>query len=136
MQKRIVTTPDIDRLKRLMESASSDAEVATRDALEQELDRANVVGATEVSGQIVTMHSRVRVRDLDRDVEVVCSIVLPGEANADAMRISVLAPLGMALIGNRAGDVVRFVTPGGLRRVRIIAIEYQPEAAARRRVAA
>ena len=80
--------------------------------------------------------SRVRVHDLDRDIDFVCSIVYPAEANADQKRISVLAPLGTALLGYSEGQVVSFPAPGGQRRVKIKEVEYQPEAAARKSLAA
>jgi regulator of nucleoside diphosphate kinase len=137
MPKRIiVTTFDIERLEQLLESTLPHAHAARLGALEQELDRADVVAEDKISKNIVTMNSRVRLLDLDRDVEVVCSIVFPAQADADQKRISVLAPLGTALLEYRVGHVVRFPAPGGPRRVKITAIEYQPEAAARERVAA
>jgi regulator of nucleoside diphosphate kinase len=111
MEKRtIVTTSDNERLKQLVESTSPQADYVGLDALEQELDRAEIVTPDKISKNIVTMNSRVRLHDLDRDAEFVCSIVFPAEANSDQKRISVLAPLK--------------------------GIEYQPEAAARERVAA
>jgi regulator of nucleoside diphosphate kinase len=137
MQKPIVITPsDIERLERLVGSASPQSRHAGLDALARELDRANIVTAEEVSKNVVTMNSRVRVHDLDRDIEFVCSIVYPSESNADQQRISVLAPLGTALLGYSAGQVVSFPAPGGPRRVKIKEVEYQPEAAARERLAA
>jgi regulator of nucleoside diphosphate kinase len=137
MQKRIiVTTSDIERLKQMLESTSPQLDYDGLDALEQELDRAEIVAADKISKNIVTMNSRVRLHDLDRDMEFVCSIVFPAEANSDQKRISVLAPLGTALLGYRVGHTVRFPAPGGPRRVKIKAVEYQPEAAARERVAA
>jgi regulator of nucleoside diphosphate kinase len=137
MRKRIVVTnSDIERLNQLLEATSPQSDHAGRYALEQELDRAEIVTADEIAGNVVTMNSRVRLHDLDRDVEFVCSIVFPAEANSDQNRISILAPLGTALLGYRAGQTVRFPAPGGLRTVRITAIEYQPEASARKRVAA
>jgi regulator of nucleoside diphosphate kinase len=137
MKKRIIMTPsDIERLKQLVESASPQSDHAGLDALARELERADVVAAEEVSRNIVTMNSRVRLHDLDRDIDFVCSIVFPAEANADQKRISVLAPLGTALLGYSAGQVVSFPAPGGPRRVKIKAVEYQPEAAARKHFAA
>jgi len=137
MQKRIIVTmSDNERLKQLLKSTSPRSDYVGLEALEQELDRAEIVAADKISKNIVTMNSRVRLHDLDRDTEFVCSIVFPAEANSDQKRISVLAPLGTALLGYRSGRIVRFPAPGGLRRVKIKAIEYQPEAAARERVAA
>ena len=133
MSKRIlVTDSDVRRLERLLESTHSPSAPALQ-ALEQELDRADIVASASVAANVVTMHSRVRVHDLDRDSEFVCTIVFPAEANAEHNRVSVLAPLGTALLGYRVGQIVRFTAPGGMRRIKIVAIEYQPEAAARDR---
>lgn len=137
MQKRIIVTmSDNERLKQLLKSTSPQSDYVGLEVLEQELDRAEIVTADKISKNIVTMNSRVRLHDLDRDMEFVCSIVFPAEANSDQKKISVLAPLGTALLGYRLGRIVRFPAPGGPRRVKIKAIEYQPEAAARERVAA
>jgi regulator of nucleoside diphosphate kinase len=134
MQRQIlITKPDRHRLEQLIENrlAPTDAGVET---LERKLERAIVVDPEKISKNVVTMNSRVRIHDLDRNVESVVSIVFPSESNAEQNRISVLAPLGTALLGSRVGTSVRFNAPGGLRRVKIIGIEYQPEAAGRNRV--
>ena len=137
MQKRIImTAADIERLEQLLEATSHRSDHAGLVALGRELDRAEIVAADEVSTHIVTMNSRVRLHDLDRDMEFVCSIVFPAEANADEKKISVLSPLGTALLGYAVGDIVSFSAPGGPRRVEIKALESQPEAANRERVAA
>lgn len=137
MQKRIImTAADIERLEQLLEATSHRVDHAGLAALGRELDRAEIVAPDEVSTSIVTMNSRVRLHDLDRDKEFVCSIVFPAEANADEKKISVLSPLGTALLGYAVGHVVCFSAPGGPRRVKIKALEYQPEAANRERVAA
>jgi regulator of nucleoside diphosphate kinase len=89
------------------------------DDLRVELDRAIVLDASELSPTVVTMYAAVRVRDLDSGVSQELTLVNPSEADVSAGRISVLAPLGTALIGYRQGDVVERVMPGGLRRLLI-----------------
>jgi regulator of nucleoside diphosphate kinase len=103
------------------------------EALEKELDRAAVVDPEKISRKVVTMNSRVRIHDIDRNAEATVTVVFPSAANAEQNRISVLAPLGTALLGCRVGQIVRFGAPSGPRRLQIMAIEYQPEAAARDR---
>jgi regulator of nucleoside diphosphate kinase len=76
------------------------------------------------------MHSTVRVRDLDRGVRRVYTLAFPTEADIERRRISILAPIGTALIGYRAGDQVEWPTPGGTRRLEIEEVLFQPEAAA------
>lgn len=98
-------------------------------ALDQELEKAIIVDEAEIPCDVVTMNSRVRVRDLATREEFVWAIVFPQAASAKRNRVSVLAPIGTALIGYRAGDTVELQMPSGTRRLRIVEVEYQPEAA-------
>ena len=79
---------------------------------------------------VVTLNSTVRVIDLESSEATDYTIVMPGEANYEAGRISVLAPLGTALLGYRVGDEIEWDVPRGIRRLRIDAVLFQPEAAA------
>ncbi|MFB3819624.1 MAG: nucleoside diphosphate kinase regulator [Candidatus Methylomirabilales bacterium] len=99
-------------------------------ALEAELERAHIVPAAEIPADVVTMHSRVQVTDLDGGTTRNLTLVFPAEADAAQGKISVLAPLGTALLGSRAGDTVEWPVPGGRRRFRIEAVLHQPDAAA------
>jgi len=126
-----ITDDDMARLKDLVRRGRLAArrDQAHLEELEEELDRAEVVAAEDVSPDVVTMHSTVRVRDLDSERSVVYTLVFPGEADIDRQRISVLAPIGTALIGYRVGDLLEWATPGGTRRLRIEDVLFQPEAA-------
>ena len=84
-----------------------------------ELERAAVVENAELPRDVVTMHSRVRMKDLMTGEHQDLVLVFPGQADVAAQRVSVLAPIGTALLGYRAGDEVTWATPGGLRRLRI-----------------
>jgi regulator of nucleoside diphosphate kinase len=84
-----------------------------------ELDRALVLAPEEMPANAVTMHARVRVLDLQSGERQEVVLVSPAEADVKAGRISVLAPLGTALLGYREGDEVEWLMPGGLRRLRI-----------------
>ena len=128
----LVTEDDMDRLKDLVRASRRSAR---RDQnhlaeLDQELDRAEVVAAADVPADVVTMHSVVRVRDLDTGARVDYRLVFPADADIERQRISVLAPIGTALIGYRAGDRIEWITPGGTRRLEVEAVLYQPETAA------
>jgi regulator of nucleoside diphosphate kinase len=68
---------------------------------------------------VITIHTRLQVLDLVSGERRELTLVLPHESDASAGRISVLAPLGTALLGYRAGDEVEWLMPGGLRRLRI-----------------
>jgi regulator of nucleoside diphosphate kinase len=128
----LITEDDMVRLKALVRQGGL---AARRDqdhlaGLDQELDRAEVIAAGELSPDVVTMHSTVRVRDLDSGTTVVYTLVFPADAEIEKKRISVLAPIGTALIGYRAGDLLELATPGGTKRLYIEEVLFQPEAAA------
>jgi regulator of nucleoside diphosphate kinase len=97
-------------------------------ALGEELNRGKVVAPGQTPKGVVTMHSKVRVRDLSDDETETYVLVYPDEADIDAGKLSVLAPLGTALLGTRVGDVVEFDAPAGTRRLKIERVLYQPEA--------
>lgn len=101
----------------------------TLEALEEELDRAVVVDA--VPPDVVTVGSLVHLVDLDSGEDLLFTVVFPSRANADEGRISVLAPLGTAVLGYRADDLIEWDVPGGRRRLRVLRVVYQPESAAR-----
>jgi len=96
--------------------------------LRAELDRALVMESSQVSPTVVTLHAAVRVRDLESGERQELTLVSPREADVSAGRISVLAPLGTALIGYRQGDVVERLMPGGLRRLLIEEVLQAPVA--------
>jgi len=128
----VITEADYARLRRLVESSRM---FRQRDAkhledLEQELERAAVMKAGEVSSDVVTMNSRVRVKDLNNGRVTTYQIVFPGEADIAKNRISVLAPIGTGLLGYSAGTTIEWQVPSGMRRFRILEVEYQPQAAA------
>lgn len=131
MQQQAVRVTDIDsrRLEMLIEGsrirAPRDADSIER--LERHLDDAEVMPAHGIGPDVVTMNSEVRVRDLDTYETIVFRIVFPSAADAGAGKISVLAPLGMAVLGRRTGEHVTWQTPGGLRRLQVDRVLYQPE---------
>jgi regulator of nucleoside diphosphate kinase len=125
-----ITEFDRERLLTLLgnsSAAASDGEDA-RD-LEEELERAEVVAPEEIPPDVITMNSRVRLTDLERGETLEYTLVFPHEADYDAGKISILAPIGTALLGYRVGHVIEWPVPAGVRRLRVEAILYQPEAA-------
>lgn len=127
----LITEDDMARLRELVRRGrmASRRELDHLEELDRELDRAEVVAAEDVSPDVVTMHSTVQVRDLDNGTSVVYTIVFPVDADIDRKRISILAPIGTALIGYHAGDLIEWATPGGTRRLLIEGVLFQPEAA-------
>ena len=98
-------------------------------ALEAELERAYGVDPTELPHDVVTMNSTVEIRDLKSGETETYTLVYPERADINANRISILAPIGTAILGCRVGDVVRVKTPSGARRIRVEEIHFQPERA-------
>lgn len=127
-----VTKTDRERLKNLIElvrDRGDRADLLYVDKLEDELEFAEVVASADMPADVVTMRSKVRLKDMDTDEETVYTIVFPTEANFDDGKISILAPLATALLGYRLGDTVEFEAPSRLRRLEIMDILYQPESA-------
>lgn len=127
-----ITTSDYDRLSGLIEMSrerNGDADREYLDQLEEELGRAELINPKEIPADVITMRSKVSLKDLKSGQTVMYSLVFPSEANSNDGHISVLAPIGTALLGNRSGDVVKSRVPSGLRRLKVKEILYQPEAA-------
>ena len=124
-----VTEADSRRLEILIEGSRprNARDAGSLDLLESRLSEADVVPSEGIDPNVVTMDSDVRVRDLDTHEVKVFRLVYPSAANADEGRISVLAPLGMAVLGRAAGEHVAWQTPGGRRRLRIDVVLRQPE---------
>lgn len=123
-----VTKADLEKLWHLLESRQLDSpDRANLDRLEHELDRAEIVESSDVLPDVVTMNSEVRLRDLDSGDVIRYRLVFPSQVRAPN-DISVLAPVGTALLGYRAGDVVEWRVPKGIRRLQILQVVYQPEA--------
>ena len=120
----IVNELDFSRLTRLLEQHD-----ASGNALEAELGRAILVRPSAVPKDVVTMNSDVEYEDEDTSTRRVVRIVYPRDADAERGRVSVLAPIGSALLGLRIGQSIRWPLPDGPRRLRVLAIPYQPEAA-------
>ena len=97
--------------------------------LERELERGEVVPPEGVPKSVVTMNTKVQFRDLGSGERETYMLVYPSEADIEEQKLSVLAPLGAALLGARVGGVVECDTPGGVRRLKVERILYQPEAA-------
>jgi regulator of nucleoside diphosphate kinase len=125
----IVSDADMNQLEKLVESRRGSLQMDQEHIamLDEELGNAQVLSPREVPPDVVTMNSRVRVTDIRNGRSFACQVVFPKDADLDKSRISILAPLGTALLGERVGSEVAWKCPGGTRRLRIEALEYQPE---------
>jgi regulator of nucleoside diphosphate kinase len=130
-RKIYVTDFDMVRLRQLLSGTKtwSDRDRAYLEDLEQELDRAVEVSSRKVPANVVTMNSEVQVTDLDSRKTMTIRLVFPADADFERGKVSILAPIGTALIGYKAGDTVEWTVPAGTRRLHIDRILYQPEAA-------
>ena len=134
MKDRIfITETDFQRLRRLVDGrrGSNLSDFEYLNTLEQELDRAEIVERDAIPHDVVTMNSEVRLKDLDSGDEKVYRLVFPGPFRGDNS-VSILAPIGTAMLGYRVGDVVEWKVPRGVRRLKIAEVIYQPEAAGAR----
>lgn len=131
MRTIVLTESDRLRLTRLLDI--TEARAGERPdylaALRRELDRARIVAPEEVPGNVITMNSAVRLRDLITGEAVQYTLVYPERADISEGRLSVLAPVGTAIIGHREGDVIEWAVPAGLRRLEVEQVVYQPERA-------
>lgn len=131
MQQQTIQVTEIDsrRLEGIIDSPRSrdPRDAGSVERLERHLGDAEILSARHIGPDVVTMNSEVRVRDLDTHEVVVFRVVFPRAADSAAARISVLAPLGMAVLGRRVGESVDWETPGGRRRLRVDRVLYQPE---------
>ncbi|MEN6408480.1 MAG: nucleoside diphosphate kinase regulator, partial [Anaerolineaceae bacterium] len=96
--------------------------------LESELERAEVVPPQRIPGDVITMNSRVVLTDLENGEEMDLTLVFPNAGAPGEGKISVLAPIGTAMIGYRVNDVFDWDTPDGKRSLRVDRVLYQPEA--------
>ena len=124
----ILTRLDVQRLERLIDSLDESTPGVL--ALQGELDRAEqVVGHEEVPAGVVTMNSRVHCREEASGKEYHLTLVYPHEAGAEGT-VSVLAPVGCALLGLSVGQTIDWTVPGGKTlRLTLLGVDYQPEAA-------
>ena len=109
---------------------------AGADALRRRLERAVVVPSGEMPYHVITMQSEFLLKDLDTGITRVCTLAYPNEAVPTGRRLSVLTPVGAALLGSHDLDVVETEVPAGRKRFRVGAVFYQPEAAEAYRVEA
>lgn len=125
-----VTENDVKRLQTLLEVAKQ-SQYYGSDELQKlgaELNRALVVASKDVPRDVITMNSKVRLLDLETKEEMTYTLVFPDEADFAEGKISVLAPIGTAMLGYRAGDTFSWQVPAGIRRIKILTVLYQPEA--------
>jgi regulator of nucleoside diphosphate kinase len=127
----IITVPDRQRLGTLIDRAAEAGLVERRylNDLEAELEQAVAVDPHDVPNDVITMNSTAQLRDLGTGELLQFTLVYPRDANPDAQCVSVLAPIGTAMIGYRTGDIIEWPVPAGTIRLQVEGVTYQPESA-------
>ena len=122
-----ITEADMKRLRPLIEGINNSRDDLR--GLQAELEHARVVTPADVPPDVITMNSKARIRDLDTGEEMIFTLVFPSIASIEHDRISVVAPIGTAMLGHRVGDEFEWEVPAGSVRLRVEEVLYQPEAA-------
>lgn len=128
-RKIIITIEDYQQLDALLTSDVARL-VSGPDRLEElqiELNRAQIVSQDDVPADVVTMNSVVTLRDLDTNEIETYSLVYPDSADIARHKLSVLAPIGTAILGYRVNDELRWRVPDGWRRLKVEQVVFQPE---------
>lgn len=124
----IVSRLDCERLEELLDAPQ--AEGLDTGGLRRELERAQLLEPAQMPADVITMNSVIRFVDEGSGEEREAALVYPRDADGGAQRISILAPVGTALLGLRVGARIRWPLPGGrTASLRVLALRYQPEAA-------
>ncbi len=121
MRDRIyITKIDAGRIGRLVAAlrAGNALPIENLERLEQELDRAEVVDEEAIPPSVVTLNAEVHLEDLDSGERMHYRLVLPNQSRSE-IDISILAPVGTAILGYRTGEVVEWPVPKGMRRLKI-----------------
>jgi len=127
----LVTEPDMLKLAQLLEGQRRwpALEDEHRGGLCPVLASAQIVRDDEVPQDVITLHSTVRAKDLEAGTDHKHALVMPEHASDAAGLVSVLSPLGAALLGRREGDEIEYRVPGDTRRLMVQQVLYQPERA-------
>lgn len=126
----IVTDADMERLSRLIRALQHSLFRDQRqlDALDQALQNAEVRPPCRIPKSVVRMNFSIRVRDCHTGKEELYTLVLPEAADISQGLISVLAPVGIALLGHKKGEVIEARVPGGVRRLKVEQVRFKCEA--------
>ena len=125
--ERVLTVLDHVRLAGLLRRGAQQAH-APSSTLVDLIDAADLVPSREVDPDVVTMYTQVLVADADGTRRKL-TLCYPSDAEPESGFVSVLSPVGAALLGQRVGGIARWTTPTGeTRAAEVVAILFQPEA--------
>jgi len=125
----IVTAPDYAELASVIAFTGKVSHRAKWELrlLENELKRAQIVPSEEVPPDVITMNTRAEFLDVESGERLEFTLVLPADADINDGKISVLAPLGTAMLGYRVGGTFKWHIPHGIRHLKVIKVHFQPE---------
>jgi len=123
-----IMVEDMQRLRSVVETHAGGIQDHAAEMLEAELDRAHVLPGSELRPEVVRMRSRVLYEDVDTGERREVVLEYPGQANFSRSLISVLAPIGTALLGLSVGESISWPVPGGrIRTIRVLSVVHQPD---------
>jgi regulator of nucleoside diphosphate kinase len=131
MKKVTLTKNDYTRIYKAITDAKNSKTINSNEAekLLSELSKAEIVPSEKIDKDVVTMNSEVKLFFKNTQKEQSFKIVYPQDANLKENKISIFSPIATALIGYRIGDEIEWIVPGGMTKIKIIDLIYQPEAA-------
>jgi regulator of nucleoside diphosphate kinase len=127
---RVITDLDLARIRRLESTLGAEERSALRSLIDAFDDEAEIVPREGIGRDIVTVNSTVSFRDGPTGLVQRVTLAYPDEVSLPERRISIVSPVGRALLGRRVGSQAVFSTPdGGRREIRVLELHYQPESA-------
>lgn len=125
----IISNTAAKRLEELLDAVTGD-NTPIADALDAEISRAEIVESKDMPGDVVTMNSKVKFKVLSTKESFCLTLVYPKDMKDNGETISILAPVGSALLGLKEGKTIEWSKPGGgTLQVQIEEVVYQPERA-------
>jgi len=129
-KKIVITQNDSEKLRKFIKAArqGASANAAHIQRLVEEIESAEIVDREQIGADVITMNTEAVVKDVKTGETETYKVVFPEYADIDTGKVSVLSPLGCALLGYRINDEIEVDAPGGKRIVRVEKVVYQPEA--------
>ena len=129
--KERLTKNDYTRIYKAITDAKNSKTINSNEAekLLSELSKAEIVPSEKIDKDVVTMNSEVKLFFENTQKEQSFKIVYPQDANLKENKISIFSPIATALIGYKIGDEIEWIVPGGMTKIKIVDLIYQPEAA-------
>lgn len=130
MKKVTLTKNDYTRIYKAITDAKNSKTINSNEAekLLSELSKAEIVPSEKIDKDVVTMNSEVKLFFENTQKEQSFKIVYPQDANLKENKISIFSPIATALIGYKIGDEIEWIVPGGMTKIKIVDLIYQPEA--------